>query len=245
MTRLQHELLDEDPIVAEGVLRLVDARREALVRFLVIERHAQALAAAARRSLDHHRVADTPGDLHRLVGARDRFVVARDSVDLGFERELLRFDLVAHLADRIVLRPDELDPFLLQAPRKLGVLGQKAVAGVYCFGAGLLARGKDLVDHQIGFLGRRRPDAYAFIGHLDEQRVFVRLGIDGDGRDAHPAGGLDDPAGDFPAIRNQYLLEHCHVSPAQSGMLPCLRHGFSSSLSLSMASERHTRLRVS
>ena len=50
--------------------------------------------------------------------------------------------------------------------------------------------------------------ATARVGHLDVQGVPVGLGIDGDRLDAHPARGLDDPAGDFAAIGNQDTLEH-------------------------------------
>ena len=41
------------------------------------------------------------------------------------------------------------------------------------------------------------------------QRIPVGLGIDGDRLDAHPAGGLDDPAGDLAAIGDQNSFEHC------------------------------------
>jgi hypothetical protein len=44
--------------------------------FLVVEGHAQALAAAAGGGLDHHRVADALRDLHRALRAFDRVVVA-------------------------------------------------------------------------------------------------------------------------------------------------------------------------
>jgi hypothetical protein len=58
VVRLLDELLDEHAVVAEAVARLVAAGVEALVRLLVVEGNAQALAAAAGRGLDHHRVAD-------------------------------------------------------------------------------------------------------------------------------------------------------------------------------------------
>ena len=40
------------------------------------------------------------------------------------------------------------------------------------------------------------------------ERVAVGLGIDGDRLDPHPAGGLDDPAGDLAAIGDQNSFEH-------------------------------------
>ena len=35
------------------------------------------------------------------------------------------------------------------------------------------------------------------------QRILVGIGIDRDGRDAHPARRLDDPAGDLAAVGDQ------------------------------------------
>jgi hypothetical protein len=48
---------------------------------------------------------------------------------------------------------------------------------------------------------------------IDVQRILVGFGIDGNGLDAHLAGGLDDAAGDFAAVGNQNLLEHIPFSP--------------------------------
>ena len=39
------------------------------------------------------------------------------------------------------------------------------------------------------------------------QGTAVGLGIDRHGGNAHPAGGLDDAAGDFAAIGNQYFAK--------------------------------------
>jgi len=40
------------------------------------------------------------------------------------------------------------------------------------------------------------------------QRILVGFGIDRDRLDAHPARGLDDPAGDFAAVGDKYFFEH-------------------------------------
>ena len=76
--------------------------------------------------------------------------------------------------------------------------------------------------------------------------VIAAANTFGNGADAHAPRGLDDAAGDLAAVGNQDLLEHLLSSLAHhSGMLPCLRHGFSIFLSRSMTSERQMRLRVS
>src|SRR5690606_14912913 len=64
MARLGDEFLDKDAVVAEGRLRLVARQLEAFASFLVVPGDAHALAAAASRSLDHHRIADLLRDAH-------------------------------------------------------------------------------------------------------------------------------------------------------------------------------------
>ena len=75
-------------------------------------------------------------------------------------------------------------------------------------GAGLAAGLDDLVDQQIALGRGRRADQHGLVGHLDMQRVAVGLGIDRDRLDPHPAGSLDDPAGDLAAIGDQNSFEH-------------------------------------
>ncbi len=208
MARFQHVFFDEDAVIVEGILGFVDAGGEALEGFLVVEGNAQTLATTAGRGLDHHRVTDPLGDFNGLFRAGNRGVVAGNGVDLGFERQLLGLDLVAHLADRVVLRADELDAFLFQTTRELGVLGQEAVARMDSLSTGLLAGGDDLVHDQIGLFRGGRADADGFIGQIDVQRILVGFGINGDGLDAHLAGGLDDAAGNFAAVGDQNFVKH-------------------------------------
>ena len=99
-------------------------------------------------------------------------------------------------------------PAFGERPRKGLALGQEAVAGMHRLGAGLAAGVDDLVDHEIAFGRRRRPDQDRLVGHFDVQRVAVGLGIDRDRLDPHAAGGLDDPAGDLAAIGDQNSFEH-------------------------------------
>src|SRR5208283_3413879 len=205
---LLDKLLDEDPVVAEGVLSLGPARCEALGRFLVAPGNAQAATAAAGRGLDHHRIADLAGDLHGVRGHLDRIVVAGDRVHAGIAGELLGGDLVAHRGDRFVFGPDEDNSFLLQPPGELLVLGEEAVPRVHRLGPGLLAGGDDSVHHQVRFLGRSRANANRLVGQLDMPRVLIGLRIHGNGADTHLACRLDDAAGDFTPVGDQDFLEH-------------------------------------
>src|SRR5215470_2124996 len=64
------------------------------------------------------------------------------------------------------------------------------------------------VDGQIALGCRRGPDMHRRIRHLDMQGIAIGVGINRDGADAHPAGGLDDAAGYLTAVGNQNALEH-------------------------------------
>mmetsp|Transcript_16628 Transcript_16628/g.27222 ORF Transcript_16628/g.27222 Transcript_16628/m.27222 type:complete len:314 (+) Transcript_16628:135-1076(+) len=60
VVRVLDELLDEHAVVAEAAARLLHAQPVAGHHLLVVPGDAHALAAAAGRGLDHHRVADFP-----------------------------------------------------------------------------------------------------------------------------------------------------------------------------------------
>ncbi|MPL82810.1 hypothetical protein SDC9_28759 [bioreactor metagenome] len=217
VARLGHELLDEDAVVAEARRGLVLRAFKAFAGFLLVPGDAHALAAAAGRSLDHHRIADLVRDLHRFLGVGDQPHVARNRRDARFLGQLLRGDLVAHRLDRGRRRPDEDDAFLLQRLGELHVLGQEAVARMHRLGAGLADRVHDLVDHDIGLVRRRRADMHRLVSHLHVQRVRIGVGIDGDRLDPHLARRLDHAAGDLAAVCDQDFLEHVSPFPPGAG----------------------------
>jgi hypothetical protein len=136
-------------------------------------------------------------------------------------RDLLRGDLVAHRLDRRRRRADEDHARRLQRGGEVAVFRQEAIARMHRLGPGLRRRLHDLVDHDIGLRGGRRADMHRLVRHLDMQRVAVGVGIDGDGRDAHLARGLDDAAGDLAPVGDQDLLEHGSPPdpPAGAGQL--------------------------
>ena len=125
---------------------------------LAFQRDAQALAAAAGRRLDHHRIADRVGDLHRLLRVRDQAHMAGHGVDARFGRELLGRDLVAHRLDGVGVGADEDDLLVGKALGEAGVLRQEAEAGVDRLGAGLAHGVDDLVLDQIALRRRRAAD---------------------------------------------------------------------------------------
>ncbi len=171
-------------------------------------RDPHALAAAAGGGLDHHGIADGVGDLHRMPFILDHAEEARHGRDVRLRRRLLGFDLVAHRGDGAGIGSDEDDAGFGKRARKGFALGQEPVAGMHGLRAGLAAGVDDFLHHQIAFGGGRRPDQHGLIGHFDMERVAVGLRIDGDRLDPHPAGRLDDPAGDLAAICDQNSFEH-------------------------------------
>ena len=113
------------------------------------------------------------------------------------------FDLVAHRLDGFGVGADKDDSGVRKRLGESRALGQEPVTWVHRFGAGFFAGGDDLFDNEIGLRRRGWADGDRFIGHFNVQRVLVGFGIDGDGFDAHPARGPDDPAGDFAAVGDE------------------------------------------
>ncbi len=107
--RLFDKFFDEHTIVTKCIQRFGLAGSKAFMCFPVVVSHPQALAAAAGRSLDHHRVADAFGDFHRLLRPVNCFVVTGYAIDLGVVGEFFRRDLVAHGANRLMLGADKND----------------------------------------------------------------------------------------------------------------------------------------
>ena len=215
VARLGDEFLHEQAVVAERGLGFVLRRLDRLNEFAFLVNDAKPFAAAAGRSLHHHRIADLGRDLLGVFGIPDFADIAGNRVHLRGERKFLGLDLVAHRGDGVGVRPDERDPDFRQRLRKGFALGKKTVAGMHRFRARLLAGVQDLVDDEIGLRRRRGADVDGFIGHLDMQRIAIGVRINGDGADTHFAGGLDDPAGDFATVGDEDFLEQKH-SPGPS-----------------------------
>ena len=125
-----NKLFDKHTVVTEAVARLVGAAGKALKGFLVVIGHAQAFAAAAGASLDHHRVPNTLRNFNRFFGRLDGAVDSGDAIDTGRASQLFRLDLVAHGGHGVVLGPNEDDAFFFHPLGKFGVLAQKSVTGV-------------------------------------------------------------------------------------------------------------------
>ena len=156
-------------------------------------------------------------------------------------------------------RPDEDQALVEHRLREILALGQKAIAGVDRVRAGALGGFENLVDLEVAFARRRRPDVDRFVGVADVQAGAVSIRIHGDGRDAQFAAGADDAHGDLAAIGDQHFLDlslrlfnHqsylvCSLLDSRGGDkgLPCFLGGLLSRLFWSTSSPLIRRARVS
>ena len=212
MAGLGNEFLDEDTVITKGACRLILGRLEPLAGLLVIPRDAHALAAAARRGLDHHGVSDLARDFHSLIRIRDQPHISGHSRDTRLLGDFLGSDLIAHGFNRACGRANKGHACGLQRLGEFHVLGQKTIARMHSLGPAFLDGRHDLIDHDIAFIGGGRADMDRFISHFYMQRVAIGIGIDRHGLNTHLSGCLDDAAGNFAAIGDEQFLEHLGVS---------------------------------
>ena len=205
--------LDQNGVVAEGAPRLGPGRGQRLGEALGRVDPAHPLAAAAGDRLDENR----PADLGRrrrqhrvgLVGA----VIARHHTALRpacISALAASFRPIARIA--CADGPMKVSPAVWTASTKSGFSEEEAVARMDRLGAGRQRHGDDPVAAQIG-LGRCVPQQpHRLIGHRHMPRAGVGVGMDGDGGEAQPAAGVDDPAGDLAPIGDQDAGEHAAKS---------------------------------
>ena len=74
-----------------------------------------------------------------------------------------------------------------------------------CVGASCAGRRNQLLRVQVPVAALQ---AYASVGLGDVRRTGVRIGVDGDRADPQTAAGGEHPAGDLPAVRDQYSRDH-------------------------------------
>ena len=208
VARVGQVALEVDGVVGEELLALARGALEGVLELGLLQRDAEALAAAAARGLDGDRVADLLGDLLGLLERLDRVGGARDDRHAGVLHQLAGAGLGAHRLDRARGRADERDAGLLQALGERGVLGQEAVAGVDGLGAGGLDDLHDLVHVEVGLGRRPGPEQVRLAGPLDVLGVAVGLGVDGDGGDAELVERSDHADGDLATVGDQDLGEH-------------------------------------
>ncbi len=173
--------------------------------FAVAQLHAD--TAAARRALEHDRVADARGlgfggsQIGQQIGARQQRHIGLLSQLTGTVLETKG----QHLLWR---RADKGDPGGLAAAHEVGVLAEEAVTGVDGLGAGVGGDGQQLVDLQVGIGSSAFAEAVGFVGQPYVQAVGVAFGVNGNGANTEGAQGADDAGGDGATVGDQNLVEH-------------------------------------
>src|SRR5262245_5562151 len=158
MAGIGNEFLDKDALVAKRGFRFRPGTRETFPHLGFVAGNAHAFAAPSRARLDHHGVADLPGNLDRFSVALDHAEMARDGRYVGRRRSLPRFDLVPHSGKCLGIWPDKDDAGSGKCLGKCLAFGKEAITGVDGLGAASLAGIDDFFDHQVTVGRRRRPD---------------------------------------------------------------------------------------
>ena len=209
VARVGQVALEVDGGVGEELLALARRALEGVLELGLLQRHAEALAAAAAGGLDGHRVADLVVDqLLGVLDGLDRVGGAGHDRHARALHQLARLGLGAHGVDGVGGRADEGDAGVVAGAHERGVLGQEAVAGVDGLGAGLLGHLQDLVHVQVALGRRAAAQQVRLVGALDVGGVAVGLGVDGHRRDTQLLERAHDADGDLSAVGYEDLGEH-------------------------------------
>ena len=200
--------LQKHAAVTEGGLRLAAGQFHVAGQILPAVDQAHTATAAAGRRFHHQ---GEPPPLRKLRGfCITRLAGGRAGYggDAGGDGDILGAQFVAQSGHALRRRADERDPRVLAGPGKFGVLGQETVAGVDGVGSTVSGGLNNPGDVEVGILGCTARQDNGLLCRVDMVSVGVRLGIDGDGSDAHSAKGLADADGDLAAIGYQDFGEH-------------------------------------
>mmetsp|Transcript_48412 Transcript_48412/g.58603 ORF Transcript_48412/g.58603 Transcript_48412/m.58603 type:complete len:203 (+) Transcript_48412:460-1068(+) len=167
---------------------------------LVVVRDAHSFSAAARRGFDHYGVAYFVGDGGGFVFGGYHAFESGNSINTRLLRNLLRRNLIPHLRNRISTRTDKNHPTLLHPPRKLRILTQETIPGMYRVRPDVSRRSDNITDIQVRFERRRGTDADGFIRVEHVTRAGVGGGVYGDGFYSEAAAGFRDAYGYFAAV---------------------------------------------
>ena len=208
VARLGDELFDEDTIIAERIGGLVLRGLEPFARAVVVPSDTHPLTTATSGGFDHDGISDFAADRDRLFRILNQPHMARNRGHLCLLGDLLGRDLVAHFLNRALWGADKRNARRLKRLGEFGVLRQKTIARMHGLCARFLDCLHDLVDHDVGLIGRRRPDVNSLIRHANVQCIPIRVRIHRDCFDPHFTGRFDNTAGDFTTVGDQDFFEH-------------------------------------
>ena len=226
VARLVEVLLHEALAAAERGDRLADRGVEGVGDLLERAGHLEPATAAAEDGLDRDRQTVAPRRTRRPRRRPRPGPWCRGPAGRWPSRRCAGLHLVAERLDRLRRRTDPDQAGVDHGLGEVAVLGQEAVAGVHRVGAGLLRRGDDLADVEVGVPGRRAVERVRLVGEPHEQRVAVGLGIDGDTADAGVPTGADHADGDLAAVGDQDFLQRCGLRHRDRVSPPLSRPGW-------------------
>ena len=209
MARIIEIFLDEHARIVEARTSLGRRHFHAVRQLVVRTRNAHALPAAARRRFNDHRIPNLIGDTLGFFYVSNRLQHAGDAVDARLLGDFLRFDFIAHQANRFRIRPDPRRVATLDdRARKHFLFRQKPIARMHAFRTRLVDRRQQILDIKIRLDARGRADKHRFIGVFHMERIGIRLRINRDRPQAHFLGGVHDAGRDFPAVRDKDRMKH-------------------------------------
>ena len=135
-------------------------------------------------------------------------MVAGNERDVGGLHDGFGHAFRSHRLDCPRRRADEDNAVLNASPCKVCIFRKKTVAGVKRFSAGAFCCLYQLLRNQVTVSRGRWPYCKGFIGKTDMPRVDIRLGIYRDRPDTHAFRRMDNAAGDFTAVGDEYLIKH-------------------------------------
>ena len=106
------------------------------------------------------------------------------------------------------LAPSELDVVFGANAREIGVLREESISRMDRIRIGYFRSGDDSRDVQIGLGALGRSDANSFISKPNVQAVGISSRVNSDCFNAHFLTSPNHAECNFPAIGNQYFLEH-------------------------------------
>jgi len=91
---------------------------------------------------------------------------------------------------------------------KMGILGQKSIAGMNGVNVGNFSGADDAVNPQITLVAGGFADADSLVRELDVHRVSIRVRINSHGADIQLFAGADDANSYLASVCNQDFLKH-------------------------------------
>jgi hypothetical protein len=186
--------LEDQPVVAEGPMRLAACGRHGLEQRARLADHAHALAAAPGTGLDEQRIADALGLGGQRRAVLLRTVIAGDGRDTVGRRAPAGLGLVAHRGDRLGRRPDPSEAGGRHVAREVRILCEEPVAGMDRVGARAACDREDRLAVEVA------RDLVVLVHAL---RRAVARRMDADDPHPQPMRGPRDPHSDLTPIRDE------------------------------------------